>query len=115
MKRHLPILADRAIGHIKALQIKTGHEFELQLRLETPITSCRKGCTSCCSHPFLVTIAEGLIVYRWLRENKKWTPQVRHKVEGARGQTLGLPFEIWLLSNLPCPLLDAAGECSAYE
>jgi len=114
MKR-LPLITERALGEVKALQIAAGHSYELQMRINEPRTSCKKGCTSCCSHPFLISIAEGLILYRWLRENRKWTPQMRAAVMDARDKTLGLLFDIWLLSNIPCPLLNTAGECSAYE
>jgi Fe-S-cluster containining protein len=114
MKR-LPVITERALGDVKALQIQIDHEYELRMRQQGMTPSCKKGCTHCCSHPFLVTIAEGVILYRWLRANHKWTPALRRHIEETRGEVLGQDFEVWLLKDIPCPLLSSDKTCSAYE
>lgn len=114
MKR-LPVITERALGDVKALQIQTDHAYEMRMRQQGVSPTCKKGCDSCCHHPFLITIAEGVLLYRWLQANHKWTPAFRRHVEETRDKVLGLSFEIWLLSKVPCPLLLGHGQCSAYE
>jgi Fe-S-cluster containining protein len=114
MKRRLPMLVERAVAEVKALQAQTGMAFEQKLRAQDTWITCKVGCSNCCHHPFLVTIAEGLLLYRWLVSHGRWTPSLRKRVEQTRDKTLGLAFEIWLLSNIPCPLLEDR-KCSAYE
>lgn len=114
-KRRLPVITERALADVKALQIKTGHSYVMHLRQARTVTTCRKGCASCCSHPFLISIAEGVLLYRWLHDNNQWTSAVRRRFAETRDKVLGVSFEAWLLSNLPCPVLNEAGECSAYE
>jgi len=113
MKRHLPIMVERAIAEVKALQTEVGSGFEGQVRQERAV-SCKVGCSNCCHHPFLVTLPEGLLLYRWLSTHGRWTPSLRKRIEETRDKTLGLAFRVWLLSNIPCPLLEDH-KCLAYE
>jgi len=114
MTRRLPLLAERALADTKATQMQAASEYEHELRGDSTI-SCRTGCANCCHHPFLVTVLEGLLLYRFLASHGKWTPSLRKQVHEARDKTLGLAFEVWLLSNIPCPLLDTRMKCTAYE
>ena len=113
MKRHLPMLAERVLADVKALQAQVGSAFENDLRQRDVEVSCHKGCSNCCHHPFLVTVAEGVLLYRWLAAHGRWTSAMKQRVEAARHKTLGLSFQVWLLSNIPCPLLEDR-QCSAY-
>jgi len=114
MKRRLPLVAERALADVKAIQIKMAQDYELQLRLGSDPISCKKGCAACCSHPFLISIAEGVLLYRWLQEKSRWTSALRRKLIETREMTRGVAFEVWLLSDIPCPLLDDAKRCSVY-
>jgi hypothetical protein len=111
----LPLLVERVISDTRALQTQTAQEHEQKLHRQDFMFSCRVGCAYCCHHPFLVTVVEGLILYRWLASHGRWTATLRKRVQEARDKTLGLSFEVWLLSNMPCPLLDSNKKCSAYE
>ena len=117
MKRRLPVVTENALGCIKAAQIKTAQEFDLRFRLNAPTTTitCRKECSSCCNHPFLISIAEGILLYRWLREHRKWTPNLRRRFLETRDLVIGLSFDVWLLSDIECPCLNRLAQCSAYE
>lgn len=115
MKRRLAVVTERAMASVKALQIKTAQDYEVRLRLDLTPTTCTKACTSCCSHPFLISIAEGVLLYRSLQASHKWTHILRRKLIETRNMVLGIAFDAWLLSNIECPLLEASGLCSAYE
>jgi len=112
MKRQLPILVERAFAEVRALQVQVGSDFERQVQQERPV-SCKVGCANCCHHPFLITLPEGLLLYRSLADHGLWTASMRKRIEQTRDKTLGLDFRVWLLSNLPCPLL-VDNKCSAY-
>jgi len=113
MKRQLPIMVERAVAEVKALQTEVGADFEGRVRQERAV-SCKIGCSNCCHHPFLITLPEGLLLYRWLAAHGRWTPSLRKRVEQTRDKTLGLAFRVWLLSNIPCPLLEDR-KCVAYD
>ena len=112
MKRQLPILVERAIAEVRALQVGVGSDFEGSVRQGVSV-SCKVGCANCCHHPFLVTVPEGLLLYRSLVAHGNWTASMRQRIEQTRNKTLGLDFRVWLLSNIPCPLL-VDRKCSAY-
>lgn len=113
-KLRLPIVVERAVAETKALQTQIGSEFERRLRHGGIATTCIKGCSHCCRHPFLITILEGLLLVRHLRESGQWTSALRKRLEDHRDRTLNLAHDVWLLSNTPCPLLEG-GLCTAYK
>lgn len=114
--RRLPLLTERMIAESKARQVQTGMAFETEMRKAGVRPTCLKGCAHCCHHPFLITISEGLILYRWLSEHGKWTRQLKDRIEDVKDKTLGLTFDVWLMANIACPLLQPdTQECTAYE
>jgi Fe-S-cluster containining protein len=62
----------------------------------------------------MVTILEGLILLRYIRENGLWTSTLRQRLEAHRDKTINLAHDVWILSNTPCPLLED-NLCVAYE
>lgn len=76
--------------------------------------SCRKGCSNCCYHPVTITIAEGLLLYRWLTSHGKWSPSFRKKAQEASDSLLGLSFAVWLLSAQPCVFLAEDQSCTVH-
>jgi|SRR5215467_2104461 len=111
--RRLPVLAERSIAEIKALQIEADQRYHRSMVTGDVRTTCKRKCHHCCHHPFLISVAEGVLLYRWLHEHGQWTA-LRKRIEETRDKVLGLSFDVWLLSDLPCPLLRDS-ECSAYE
>jgi Fe-S-cluster containining protein len=118
-KHKLPLIVDRVVSDIHAIRLEASAQFEQKVRSavhEAGIAlTCRKGCSNCCHHPFLISIVEGLLVYRWLAKGGKWTPSLRKRLEETRDRTMGLTYEVWMLGNIPCPLLSEENLCSAYE
>jgi Fe-S-cluster containining protein len=112
--RKLPVLMEKCVAEAKRMQIGESLEFEQQARaIDTPL--CRKGCSNCCHYPIMISILEGILLYRSLKSNGRWTSQLRAKLEHTKNLTLGLSMEVWLMSNIPCPLLDETKACSAYD
>lgn len=113
--RRLPVLVERTVSSVKALQSQTGEAFEAKLRrTSTNLPRCKSGCANCCYHPFLITVAEGLLLYRALVAGGTWL-KVRKRFIETKDLTLGLDFEIWLKSNIPCPALRSDLTCGAYD
>lgn len=113
--RRLPILIERVIAETKATQSTTATAFDSAIRHHNIKVSCRKGCSNCCHHPFLITISEGILLYRWLTDNGRWNRQLKQRIEEVKDKTTGLDFNVWLMSNIACPLLNQeTKECTAY-
>jgi Fe-S-cluster containining protein len=110
-RRKLPLLTERSLDQIKAERIELSTEFKATL---TSRTSCSKGCSACCSYPVYISILEGMLLFRHLTDRGYWTPSFRKKLEIHADKTWDLAAEIWLLLDMPCPLLDK-GKCLAYE
>lgn len=116
MKYHLPIRVERTVrdAHIARTELATQCERELR-SMEDAALTCEKGCHHCCHHPIIISLLEGITIFRWLAENELWTKALRTRFEGVSQQTLGLPIVVWLLSMIPCPLLSDKGLCQAYD
>jgi len=114
MPRRLPLLADRSIQEAHAEKLRIAAEFERGVLSEGKV-SCHAGCSNCCYYPLTISILEGINIYQWLAKNHLWTPKLKASFQEAKDKTWDLAPEIWLLSMIPCPLLDEQNRCSAYE
>jgi Fe-S-cluster containining protein len=109
-RRRLPFLTERSLDQVKADRIELSTEFAATLG----VVSCTKGCSACCSYPVYISVLEGMLLYRHLTEKGHWTPSLRKKLEKHANTTFDLSAEIWLLLDMPCPLLDK-NKCLAYD
>ncbi len=114
MKRKLPLFIERSLGDMHVSRLALASEFEHDIRSEKKI-SCKSGCAECCYHPVLISVLEGIFLYRWFAEHGRWTPSFRQSLEKFSKTTTGLAFEVWAITHIPCPLLTSKNECSAYE
>lgn len=112
--RRLPVVVETSISTVKALQTQVGEKFVREMRKVETHTACKRGCDHCCYHPFLITVAEGVLLYRWLLANNLWSTKLRQRLEQHRETTLGLDFDVWLMGKVPCPLLENH-QCTAYS
>jgi len=110
MKRHLPVFIDQTLTRVRVAQQDFSESFSEDMGDYT----CKKGCSHCCSHPLLISFAEGAILYRSLRDNGAWGSGMVESLKTHSEVTLGLHPEVWLASEMPCPLLKAS-LCSAYS
>jgi hypothetical protein len=114
MKRKLPLYAERALGELQATRGYTVTEFEKQFRSEHSV-SCKPGCANCCHYPLLITIAEGILLFRFLAGKGRLTATLREKLREHGKMTTFLDPAVWMRSNIPCPLLDEKNQCRGYE
>lgn len=109
---------DRALGEARSAREEVVSAFQRELvanlTLHHRAITCSRGCTHCCYHPVAVSLLEGLLAYRGMDSARIWTPTMRERMVKAADQTVGLSFEIWLLSMTPCPMLDGGG-CMIYD
>ena len=114
MIRKLPLYAERAIGELQATRSYTAVEFERSFREDNGVT-CKAGCANCCMYPRVVTIAEAILLYRFLASKGRLTGALRKKIQTHASTTDFLSPAVWMLSNIPCPLLDDDNKCRGYE
>lgn len=112
MRRKLPLFVERTIQEIQAARIELADAFERKTEGNLSI-SCRPGCSACCYHPIHITVLEAFPIFGALVEQGLWTPSFKERLRKSSEQTSGLSFEVWLLSKLPCPLLED-GRCIAH-
>ena len=112
MRRKLPLFVERSVQQVQADRIELADTFERKLTGNVAIT-CGAGCASCCYHPVTITIMEAIPLYGALVGQGRWTPSFKEKLRKASEMTSGLSFQVWLLSKIPCPLLDNK-RCSVY-
>lgn len=113
MTRRLPVLVEATLGRVQAERIKRGQEIQAAVRQDGVVT-CRRGCSSCCTYPVHLSLAEGILVYRGLAERGRMTPAFRASLEAHWRQVALLALPVWFLAGIACPLLRE-GECTAYE
>ena len=115
MKHRLPMLEERGIAEAALLRLEQTKTFERDLLTRTPVT-CHKGCHHCCQHPVMMSILEGISLQRWLADHRMWSTALKAKFEAHHAKVYGLELGLWLISEIPCPLLEASkGVCTAYE
>ncbi len=92
-----------AVAHITSLLDRTVPD------QATKMVACRKGCSSCCTQPVVVTAPEAFWVAAQIRKRPKAVEAVKHAAA-----TIGhLPLQERLNAHQFCPMLDAA-LCSIY-
>lgn len=119
MKRKLPLLVERTFADVQTNVVEMGSSFEQKVHDATTESksaiTCSAGCANCCSHPFQVSIFQGVVIFRWLAERGKWTAALRKKVTEHSARTLALAHDVWMKSALPCPLLNDKQRCTIYD
>ena len=62
-----------------------------------------------------MTLLDGILVYQWLADNRLWTRALQERFQETADRTTNLALEVWMLSMIPCPLLDLETKsCMAY-
>jgi len=112
--KKLPLYAERALGELQATRGYTATEFEREFRAQFPVT-CKPSCVNCCYHPILITIAEGILLFRFLASKGRLTSSLRKKLQDHGQLTSFLDGKVWMQSMIPCPLLNDKLQCSGYE
>lgn len=55
------------------------------------------------------------MIYQHLVNHGRWTGTLRKKIQETAQATKGLASDVWLLAEIPCPLLNDKKECIAYQ
>lgn len=111
--RRLPLLVERSVGEAHASRLLEAEQYETAVFTVGGV-SCTAGCASCCHYPVMVSVLEGIAMYQWLQEHRLWTQVLRDRLLEHKALTWNLAPEVWLLSEIPCPLLKD-NRCVAYE
>lgn len=118
-RRHLPLFVERSVAATEMHRTDLSAKFELKVRQEVSdrgeSITCTPGCASCCYHPVMISILEGISIYRYLQKKGRWTDKLKAKLKETSDLQYGTSFEVWLFSMIPCPLLDGKNRCTAYE
>lgn len=120
MKRRLPLLVEKSLSELKSIRAQSADSFHREVfrhALDAGLKiNCKSGCSNCCYHPVLLSVFEGILLYRWLRQHNRWTTTLQTALQNHAVKTRDLPFELWFLSGIACPLLDErTRKCTAYE
>ena len=110
--RSLPLVVSSSLGGVEILRKGLSSSFESKVR-EGKVT-CSEGCSSCCYHPINISILEGILIYRHLLGEGKWTTVLKARLKETADKQFGTTYEVWLLSLIPCPLLQD-NRCLAYS
>ncbi len=111
--RSLPLYAERSLS-----ELRVGREFlhgTWQASVASKRSSCAKGCASCCLRPISVTLLEGLLLYRHLRDAGQWTSALQEKLHASLPGDLSLRPDVRFLTLRPCPLLTDDKSCAGYQ
>lgn len=118
-KIRLPVIVERTIADSRVARTSLAQTYEQTLRQQTKEAgvsiTCHKKCSNCCTHPVMVSLLEGISIYRWLVQNHLWSSLLRDKLTEASSQVQSLSLDIWLLSAIPCVFLTDQGLCSIYS
>lgn len=115
MKHRLPLATERAVREAESTRRLVADDFEGKLRGQMGAVTCEKGCHSCCYYPVVLSVLEGVSLYRGLLDRGLWRKPLQDKFKEAHQRVWGLSPSVWMLSMTPCPLLSAEGLCGAYE
>lgn len=92
----------------------------------SPVPTCQKGCSACCSQMTLVSLPEGVTLASFLlekeqkgllRDFKSNLSETLEKLKllGASHTTWPERRQAWFEANQPCLLLSKKGLCRAYD
>ena len=113
-----PLQLERAIADSNVRKIEIADRADKALRdavsgVKSAIM-CVSGCAHCCYYPAVISVLEGIVLYRWLVNKGRWQA-LRSKLKSHAEVTFGLAFEVWMLSMTPCPLLTDTHVCLGYD
>lgn len=119
MKYRLPVLLEHTVREAESNRQVLATQFEATLRTALAdnkhAITCTKGCNHCCHYPRMLSLLEGVSLFRWLSDHSLWRKGLQDKFREAHRRVWGLAPSVWLLSSIPCPLLSDEGLCEAYE
>lgn len=117
-KRRLPLAIESSLGRIEVLRGDLAASFESRARAEVSkrgfSITCTSGCAWCCHHPVVISVLEGILIYRWLVKQGKWTLVLKDTLKSSADQQFGIDPSVWMMALIPCPLLDEKNHCSVY-
>lgn len=103
-RRRLPLVVEQGLASTRLAKAALAEAFILKVGIDN--TTCRKGCAHCCYYPLTLSLWEGITVYQGLKATGSWTSEIKQRLEHHSSLTFGTAPEVWLLSSIPCPLLE---------
>ena len=115
MKRPLPKLVEQSLRESRSARSQILDQFEREQIIGKGAATCLKGCHHCCFYPVFLSILEGIELFRHLEDTGLWTSTLKRAFQKTRDLTWDRSMDVWLLSMVPCPVLDDAGLCRVYK
>ena len=109
----LPVYIERAVDELRVGRSYIQGAWQAHVAAER--ISCAPGCANCCLRPVVITLLEGILLYRHLYETGPWTSALVAKLEASAPLDLSLRPELRMLAARPCPLLTDDKRCAGYE
>lgn len=111
--RRLPLI-ERGLAATKLSRAQLDQALVAQMELRKQYPNCKAGCSHCCHYPLTISVFEGALLYSELKTRRLWTTDLELALTQHSKKVLGLAPEVWLMSEVPCPLLRE-GTCTAYS
>jgi Fe-S-cluster containining protein len=74
---------------------------------------CKRGCDNCCKQKVIVTEAEGVAIYIYLRSEGRWSDELEARLAEEDVHATRTNHSDWFKEKRPCPFLRD-GECGVY-
>jgi Fe-S-cluster containining protein len=112
------ITAGQLLRHYRRALFDHGQAARTAIEHHLGPTRCSSGCAYCCYSKVIVDLAEGVMMYLFLKASDQWTAALEQRLLEADRAMTAVPHRDWLLQRRPCVFLKEVafgeGTCRVY-